>query len=206
MSTQCQWFKTFEPHIVPICVANNAIVYSKGIGLIVMEPVNESLDPVCLSRVLYVPVLQNNLFAVLHLVTSHCFCIVIKGTVMEFLCNGVRILTATIRDKTTWLNMRTVNALESTLRGETIHNSLLWHRHLGHIGKDLLEKVIKASLRPGCTSTAMHCFSFTVGCVSLGNTTPIPFLQRCPTVLHAVRLTSDLCKNSKDQTGSISKS
>jgi hypothetical protein len=31
MSTQCQWFKTFEPHIVPIHIANNAIVYSKGI-------------------------------------------------------------------------------------------------------------------------------------------------------------------------------
>jgi hypothetical protein len=73
MSTQCQWFKTFEPHIVPIRVANDAIVYSEGIGSIVMELLDESLDPVCLSCVLYIPMLQNNLFAVLHLVTSHCF-------------------------------------------------------------------------------------------------------------------------------------
>jgi hypothetical protein len=149
MSTQRLWFKTFEPHVVPIRVANNAIVYSEGIGLIVMEPLDKSLDPVCLSRVLYVPVLQNNLFAVLHLVTSHRFRIVIKGIVMEFLRNSVRILTATIRDKTTWLNVRTVNALESALRGETICNCSLWHHRLGHIGKDLLEKLIKGKLASG---------------------------------------------------------
>jgi hypothetical protein len=32
MSTQRRWFKTFEPHVVPIRVANDAIVYSEGIG------------------------------------------------------------------------------------------------------------------------------------------------------------------------------
>jgi hypothetical protein len=149
MSTQCRWFKTFKLHVVPIRVANNAIVYSEGIGSIVMEPLNESLDPVCLSHVLYVPTLQNNLFAVLHLVTSHRFCVVIEGTVMEFLRDGVRILTATIRDKTTWLDVRTVNAPESALRSKTIRNRLLWHRRLGHISKDLLEKVIKGKLASG---------------------------------------------------------
>jgi hypothetical protein len=182
MSTQRCWFKTFEPHVVPIRVANNAIVYSEGIGSIVMEPLDESLDPVCLSRVLYVPAPQINLFAVLHLVTSHCFRVVIEGTVMEFLCDGVHILTATIRDKTAWLDVRTANALESALRGETICDRLLWHRRLGHIGKDLLEK---ASSHLGCTSTATRRFLFTASCASLANITPIPFLQRRPTALHA---------------------
>jgi hypothetical protein len=70
MSTQRCWFKTFKQHVVPIRVANNAIVYREGIGSIVMELLDKSLDPVCLSCVLYVPALQNNLFAVLHLVTS----------------------------------------------------------------------------------------------------------------------------------------
>jgi hypothetical protein len=73
MSTQRCWFKTFKLHIVPIRIANDAIVYSNGIGSIVMEPLDESLDPMCLSHVLYVSALQNNLFAVLHLVTSHRF-------------------------------------------------------------------------------------------------------------------------------------
>jgi hypothetical protein len=114
-----------------------------------MEPLDKSLDAVCLSRVLYTPVLQNIFFAVLHLVTSHRFRVVIEGTVMEFLRNGMRILTATIHDKTAWLNVRTANAPESALRGETICNCSLWHRRLGHIGKDLLEKVIKGKLASG---------------------------------------------------------
>jgi hypothetical protein len=168
MSTQRRWFKTFEPHVVPIRIANNAIVYSEGIGSIVMEPLDESLDPVCLSRVLYVPALQNNLFAVLHLVTSHRFCVVIEGTVMEFLCDGVRILTATIHDKTAWLDVRTVNAPRSALRGEAIRDRSLWHRRLGHIGKDLLEKVIRGKLASGLHLNSdapllVHCKPCIVG-------------------------------------------
>jgi hypothetical protein len=127
MSTQRQWFKTFEPHVVPTCVANNAIVYSEGIGSIVMEPLDESLNPVCLSRVLYVPTLQNNLFAVLHLVTSHRFQVKIEGTEMLFLRDGACILTATIRNKTAWLDVRTPNAPESALRGEDVWDRSLWH-------------------------------------------------------------------------------
>jgi hypothetical protein len=168
MSTQRCWFKTFEPYVIPIRIANNAIVYSKGIGSIVMELLDESLNPVCLSRVLYVPALQNNLFAILHLVTSHRFRVVIEGTVMEFLRNGVRILTATIRDKTTWLDVRTANAPESALRGKTICNHLLWHRRLGHIGKDLLEKVIRGKLASGLhldsnAPLLVHCEPCIVG-------------------------------------------
>jgi hypothetical protein len=127
MSTQHQWFKMFKLCVVPIHVANNAIVYSKGIGLIVMELLNESMDPVCLSHVLYVPALQNNLFAVLHLVTSHCFQVKIQGTEMLFLRNGARILTATIRDKTAWLDVRTPDVPESALRGKDVRDRSLWH-------------------------------------------------------------------------------
>jgi hypothetical protein len=127
MSTQRQWFKTFKPHVVPIRVANDAIVYSEGIGLIVMEPLDESLDPVRLSRVLYVPMLQNTLFAVLHLVTSHRFRVEIEGTEMLFLRNGARILTAMICNKTAWLNVRTPNTPESTLHGEDVRDCSLWH-------------------------------------------------------------------------------
>jgi hypothetical protein len=168
MSTQHQWFKTFEPHIVPIRVANNAIVYSEGIGLIVMEPLDESLNPVCLSCVLYVPVLQNNLFAVLHLVTSHCFRVEIEGTEMLFLHNGTCILTATICDKTTWLDVCTPNVPESTLCSKDARDRSLWHQRLGHIGKDLLEQVIKGNIAEGLvinnnTPLLLHCEPCIVG-------------------------------------------
>jgi hypothetical protein len=77
-------------------------------------------------------------------------------------------LTATICDKTAWLNVRTANVPESTLRGKTIRNCLLWHRRLGHIGKDLLEKVIRGKLASGLhldsnAPLLVHCKPCIVG-------------------------------------------
>jgi hypothetical protein len=115
MSMQCHWFKTLKPHIVPIRVAKNAIVYSKGIGSIIMEPTDNSLGLLLLSNVLYIPVLQNNLLSVLHLVSNHHFCAEIEGTGMLFLCNGQPMFTATICNNTAWLNVRTPQAPESAL-------------------------------------------------------------------------------------------
>jgi hypothetical protein len=43
MSTQRHWFKTLEPHVIPIRVANDAIIYSKGIGSVILEPLDKSL-------------------------------------------------------------------------------------------------------------------------------------------------------------------
>jgi hypothetical protein len=168
MSTQRQWFKTFEPQVVPIRIANNAMVYSKGIGSIVMEPLNKSMDPVCLSHVLYVPALQNNLFAVLHLVTSHRFRVEIEGTEMLFLRDGACILTVMICGKTAWLDVRTPNAPESALRGEDVRDRSLWHQRLGHIGKDLLEQAIKGNVAEGFVidndaPLLLHCEPCIVG-------------------------------------------
>jgi hypothetical protein len=115
MSTQRHWFKTLKPHVVPIRVANDAIIYSEGIGSIVMEPTDDSLGLLLLSSVLYVPALQNNLLSVLHLVSNHCFCVEIEGTGMLFLRNGQPMFTATIRNNTAWLDVRTPRAPESTL-------------------------------------------------------------------------------------------
>jgi hypothetical protein len=133
-----------------------------------MEPLDESLNPVCLSCVLYVPVLQNNLFAVLHLVTSHCFRVKIEGTEMLFLHNGTCILTATICDKTTWLDVCTPNVPESTLCSKDARDRYLRHQRLGHIGKDLLEQVIKGNIAEGLvinnnTPLVLHCEPCIVG-------------------------------------------
>jgi hypothetical protein len=135
-----------KPHVVPICVANNAIVYGEGIGSIVMEPTNNSLGLLLLTSILYVPALQNNLLSVLHLVSNHCFCIKIKGTGMLFLRKGQPMFTATICKNTAWLNVCTPQAPESALQGKSILDRLLWHRQLGHIGKDTLECAIHSKL------------------------------------------------------------
>jgi hypothetical protein len=162
MSTQRHWFKTLKPHIVPICVANDSIVYSKGIRSIVMEPTDKSLGLLLLTSVLYIPALQNNLLSVLHLVSNHCFCVEIKGTGMLFLRDGQPMFTATICNNTAWLDVCTPRAPESALQGESILDCLLWHRQLGHIGKDALERAIRGKLAKGLLINSdapllLHC-------------------------------------------------
>jgi hypothetical protein len=75
-------------------------VYSEGVGSVMMEPADRLLRPVLLSRVLYVPALQNNLLSVLHLVANHRFRIEIEGKEMVFLQNGKQRFTAVMRDNT----------------------------------------------------------------------------------------------------------
>jgi hypothetical protein len=104
MSPRRSWFTKLEPLAIPIRVANDHVVYSKGVGLVVLEPADKSLRPVLLSRVLYVPALQNNLLSVLHLVANHRFRIEIEGREMVFLQNGEYRFTTAIRNNTAWLN------------------------------------------------------------------------------------------------------
>jgi hypothetical protein len=79
-----QWFTDYKLHCIPIRVANNNVVDSKGIRAVVIEPSDQSLAPCKMTDMLYIPDLQNSLLLVLHLVSRHCFCIEIKGTVMSF--------------------------------------------------------------------------------------------------------------------------
>ncbi|PBK85951.1 hypothetical protein ARMGADRAFT_941242, partial [Armillaria gallica] len=32
------WFKIYSPHIIPIHLANDMIIYSEGIGSVIIEP------------------------------------------------------------------------------------------------------------------------------------------------------------------------
>jgi hypothetical protein len=102
-----------------------------------------------LSRVLYVPALQNNLLSVLHLVANHRFRIEIEGKEMVFMQNGERRFTAAIRDNTAWLNASTPPAPEAALRGEATLSRALWHRRLCHIGADRVEQAVKGKVTTG---------------------------------------------------------
>jgi hypothetical protein len=74
-----QWFTSYCTHVVHIRVANDAVVYSTGMGDVILTPTNASLCPCRLSHVLHVLNLQNNLFAVLHLTSHHQFCVMIEA-------------------------------------------------------------------------------------------------------------------------------
>jgi hypothetical protein len=57
MSPHHSCFTKLKPHAIPIRIANNHVVYSKGVGSVVLEPADKLLSPVLLSCVLYVPAL-----------------------------------------------------------------------------------------------------------------------------------------------------
>jgi hypothetical protein len=113
---------------------------------VVLEPLDKLLDPLLLYHVLYIPVLQNNLLSVLHLVSTHCFCVKIKGQEMLFLRDTRPMFTATTCKNTAWLNVHTPCAPKSTLHVKSILDHSLWCCRLGHIGKDTLEKAIHLKL------------------------------------------------------------
>jgi transposase InsO family protein len=149
MSPRCSWFTKLEPLAIPIRVVNDHVVYSKGVGSVVLEPADKCLRPVLLSRVLYVPALQNNLLSVLHLVANHRFCIEIEGKEMVFLQNSEHRFTTAIRNNTAWLNASTPPAPEAAPHGEAMMSCALWHRRLCHIGADCLEQAIKGKVATG---------------------------------------------------------
>jgi transposase InsO family protein len=162
MSPRRSWFTKLKPLAIPIHVANDHVVYSEGVGSVVLEPADKSLRPVLLSRVLYVPALQNNLLSVLHLVANHRFRIEIEGKEMVFLQSGERRFTAAIRDNTAWLNASTPPAPEAALRSEAALSCALWHRRLCHIGADRLEQAIKGKVATGLVVESdapalLHC-------------------------------------------------
>jgi hypothetical protein len=131
MTPHRSWFTSYCPHVVPIRVANDAIVYSAGVGDVILMPTNASLRPCRLSRVLHVPELQNNLFAVLHLTSHHKFRVVIEGSQLQFSQQGALCLTATVRDGTAYMDVRVAAVAEAALVSRAPLTRSLWHRRLG---------------------------------------------------------------------------
>jgi hypothetical protein len=69
MKPHLSWFVQYKPFVTPIRVANDAVVFSEGVGTIVLQPTAPGLRELGLSRVLHVLEVQNNLLSVLHLVS-----------------------------------------------------------------------------------------------------------------------------------------
>ena len=70
--THRHWFKSYTHCRTPICLANNIVIYSAGVGNVVFEPiVNEKqVGAVVFSQVLYVPDLRSNLLSCLYPTSS----------------------------------------------------------------------------------------------------------------------------------------
>jgi hypothetical protein len=180
-----QWFTDYKPHCISIRVANNAIVYSEGIGAFVIEPSDQLLLPCKMTDMLYVPDFQNSLLTVLHLVSRHCFCIKIEGTAMSFSQQDSLRFTASIQSNTAYLNISTLPVAEAVLAAQTPLTQSLWHQRLCHIGRDKIELVMKNALAAGLKLDSNNPFaSICIPCVH-GKHHQAPFphqVSNCSTV------------------------
>jgi hypothetical protein len=149
MTPHRSWFTSYRPHVVPIRVANDAVIYSAGVGDVILTPTNTALRPCRLSCVLHVPDLQNNLFAVLHLTSHHKFQVVIEGSQLQFLQQGTLCLTATVKDGTAYMDVKVAAVAEAALASRAPLTRSLWHRRLVHIGEAKIEQALKHALAQG---------------------------------------------------------
>jgi hypothetical protein len=53
MSPRRAWFTPLEPLAIPIRVANNQVVYSKGVGTVLVQPADPSMRPLLLSKLVH---------------------------------------------------------------------------------------------------------------------------------------------------------
>ena len=75
MTPHREWFDEYQPHSVPVRVANGTVVRSTGIGSVRFTPYLNGLKgrEVVFHIVLHVPALQNNLLSVLYLTSKQRF-------------------------------------------------------------------------------------------------------------------------------------
>lgn len=109
-----------------------------------VDATGKPVESVVFSRVLYVPLLQNNLFSVLSCARTEGMNVNVTGAGMKFVKNGKTIFTATVRRNVASLDGTT---LENTEQALATHVSLeTLYRRLGHIGKDQLKTLINNDL------------------------------------------------------------
>ncbi|KAF9263873.1 hypothetical protein L218DRAFT_815964, partial [Marasmius fiardii PR-910] len=67
MTPHRNWFILYMPYVVPICLADDCVIHSEGVGTIVFRPDSGDWE-VHFHDVLYVPMLRNNLLSPFHLI------------------------------------------------------------------------------------------------------------------------------------------
>ena len=157
------------PHFILVCLvannfvfnvliqlADNTVVYSKGVGNVVFNSVisGRVARPVEFTWVLHIPKLQHNLLAVLYL-SWHCgINIHISSTecTMVFSINGEQLFVAQInQDNSAFLTGTMITFTEQAhhLISTLPVDSTRWHCHLGHHGYDVVNKIVHQNLVTG---------------------------------------------------------
>ena len=133
-------------------LATNEIIYSVGKGKVLFVPkINGKLaQSIIFSQVLYVPALQNNLLAVLHLTTQHGFTVNTVKDHISFSQDGQLCFCTMVQNGIGFLTGDTTlnSACALTASLPTIGCPLL-HKQLAHIGQTHLERLLTEDMASG---------------------------------------------------------
>ena len=156
MTPHRHWLRDYTPLRVPIHLADNTVIYSKGVGNVVFNPTmyGKVMRSVEFTRVLHVPALQNNLLSVLYLSRQRGIDILISSAKLDmvFSQGGQPLFVAPInRDNSAYLTGNTETFTEHAHRSiSTLPADLnLWHRRFSHHGYDVINKIVKDDLVTG---------------------------------------------------------
>src|SRR6266704_1936471 len=134
MTPHRHWVRNYSPFCILIKLADNSIVYLSGEGTVVFNPVmmdGKALQPVEFTRVLHVPLLQNNLLSCLYLAQHKQIIIHIDSEQIDFSLHGKSLFCAPI-----WLDNCAILSASSAPLSESVNwvsilslTPSLWHHH-----------------------------------------------------------------------------
>ena len=138
------WLCNYTPKHVPIKLADNAVVYSAGVGSVVFHPNLEGKRGrvVEFSNVLHVPHLHNNLLAVLYLTRHSSFVVHINATHMSFAGLGSPGQRGRLEDTRQWCQ-RSLGSVYSVLRMYVAMHPLVLHMYRTTLGIGPLHLVMR---------------------------------------------------------------
>jgi hypothetical protein len=136
MTPHRAWMCNYTPHIIPIKLADHTIIYSAGMGSVVIHPVikGQEARPVEPTRVLHVPQLRNNLLACLYLTKRKGIRLEVDDSTMFFKRDRMTLCTATANAQNCGiLDVSTEPILEYVNVASTLPMEInLWHCHCLH--------------------------------------------------------------------------
>ena len=153
MTPHRHWIRNYRPLRVGVELADGSIIYSAGVGTVVIDPVvdGKRIRSVELTCVLHVPQLRSNLLSCLFLTRCCGFSILIDSAFMHFMRSGMTLFRARITaNNAAFIDGATRTAVESANALTTRPLDLqLWHERLCHHNTTDISKLISGGLATG---------------------------------------------------------
>ncbi len=169
MTPHCHWFKSYTPFRVPICLADESIIYSAIIGTVHFVPVvsGRRRKAIEFARVLHVPDLRNNMLSVFYLSKREGYIVTVDRNQVFFHQSGTIMFTVTIDNANTGLlDGHVLPPGEVASAASTCPmDATLWHCCFCHRNHADVQKVI--------------CEDLVTGLVIKKKTSPDPICEPC---------------------------